>query len=81
MATRAEHVRAQRTLFDAFRKHTLHTKFWSRALMTPLELELLFKQLDRYEKALRTIATSDVLKSGDIAREALGLTTPPQADK
>lgn len=74
MATRAEQVRAQKTLFDAFRKHTLHTKFWSRALMTPLELELVFKHLDRYEKALRMIAASDVLKSGDIARQALGLT-------
>ena len=81
MATRAEQVRAQQTLFDAFRKHTLHTKFWSRALMTHRELEQVFKHLDRYEKALRMIASSDVLKSGDVAREALGLTTQSKADK
>lgn len=81
MPTRAEQVRAQQTLFDAFRKHTLHTKFWSRALMTHRELEQVFKHLDRYEKALRMIASSDVLKSGDIAREALGLTQPKAENK
>jgi hypothetical protein len=49
--------------------------------MTHRELEQVFKHLDRYEKALRMIASSDVLKSGDVAREALGLTTQSKADK
>jgi hypothetical protein len=77
MATRAEQIRAQKTLFDAFRKHTLHVKFWSKAMLTPLELELIFKKQDKYEKALQIIASTDVLRSGEIAREALGLSEGP----
>lgn len=49
--------------------------------MTHRELEQVFRHLDRYEKALRMIASSDVLKSGDIAREALGLTQPKAENK
>jgi hypothetical protein len=71
---RREHtIKAQKTLFDAFEKRTLHIKFWSRHMMTPREMQRLYDQLDRYQNALQMIASTDVLKSGDIARKALGI--------
>lgn len=45
-------------------------------MLTPLELELLFQKQDKYENALRIIASNDDMTSGDIAREALGLSMP-----
>jgi len=67
------YITAQEQLFEKFQSRSIHIKHWSKYLMTPKELALLFQKLEKSNSVLREIAKTDLGKSGELARKQLGI--------
>lgn len=67
------YITAQEQLFEKFQTRSIHIKHWSKYLMTPKELALLFQKLEKSNSVLREIARTDLGKSGELARIQLGI--------
>lgn len=67
------YIEAQEQLFRKFQDRSIPIRHWSKYLMTPKELALLFKKLDQSDSVLREIATTDLGRSGELARKQLGI--------
>jgi hypothetical protein len=67
------YIAAQEQLFAKFQSRSIAIQHWSKYLMTPKELALLFSKLEKSNSVLREIAKTDLGRSGDIARKQLGI--------
>lgn len=67
------YIEAQEQLFRKFQDRSIPIRHWSKYLMTPKELALLFKKLDQSDSVLREIAITDLGRSGELARKQLGI--------
>jgi hypothetical protein len=67
------YITAQEQLFAKFQSRSIHIKFWSKYLITPKELALLFQKLNKSNSVLQEIARTDLGKSGELARKQLGI--------
>ena len=67
------YIAAQEQLFGKFQNRSIKIQHWSKYLITPKELALLFKKLEEHKSVIRQIATTDLGKSGEIARNHLGI--------
>lgn len=67
------YIAAQEQLFEKFQTRSIQIKHWSKYLMTPKELALLFQKLEKSNSVLREIARTDLGKSGELARIQLGI--------
>jgi hypothetical protein len=67
------YITAQEQLFEKFQSRSIHIKFWSKYLITPKELALLFQKLNKSNSVLQEIARTDLGKSGELARKQLGI--------
>lgn len=67
------YIAAQEQLFEKFQTRSIHIKHWSKYLMTPKELALLFQKLEKSNSVLREIARTDLGKSGELARIQIGI--------
>jgi hypothetical protein len=67
------YIAAQEQLFAKFQSRSIAIQHWSKYLMTPKELALLFRKLDKSNSVLQEIAKTDLGKSGELARKQLGI--------
>lgn len=67
------YIAAQEQLFEKFQTRSIHIKHWSKYLITPKELALLFQKLEKSNCVLKEIAKTDLGKSGELARKQLGI--------
>lgn len=67
------YVTAQDQLFRKFQDRSIPIRHWSKYLMTPKELALLFKKLEQSNSVLQEIASTDLGPSGELARKQLGI--------
>ena len=66
-------IAAQEQLFAKFQSRSIAIQHWSKYLMTPTELALLFRKLEKSNSVLQEIARTDLGKSGELARKQLGI--------
>jgi len=67
------YIAAQEQLFAKFQSRSIAIQHWSKYLMTPKELALLFNKLEKSNSVLSEIAKTDLGRSGEIARKQLGI--------
>ena len=67
------YIAAQEQLFGKFQNRSIKIQHWSKYLITPKELALLFRKLDKSNSVLQEIAKTDLGKSGELARKQLGI--------
>jgi hypothetical protein len=67
------YIAAQEQLFAKFQSRSIAIQHWSKYLMTPKELALLFQKLEKSNCVLREIAKTDLGQSGELARKQLGI--------
>ena len=67
------YIAAQEQLFGKFQNRSIKIQHWSKYLITPKELALLFQKLEKSNSVLREIAKTDLGKSGELARKQLGI--------
>ena len=67
------YIAAQEHLFAKFQSRSIAIQHWSKYLMTPKELALLFRKLEKSNSVLQEIARTDLGKSGELARKQLGI--------
>ena len=67
------YIAAQEQLFAKFQSRSIAIQHWSKYLMTPKELALLFRRLEKSNSVLQEIARTDLGKSGELARKQLGI--------
>ena len=67
------YIAAQEQLFAKFQSRSIAIQHWSKYLMTPKELALLFRKLEKSNFVLQEIARTDLGKSGELARKQLGI--------
>jgi hypothetical protein len=67
------YISAQEQLFAKFQSRSIAIQHWSKYLMTPKELALLFQKLEKSNSVLREIAKTDLGQSGELARKQLGI--------
>jgi hypothetical protein len=67
------YIGAQDQLFAKFQSRSIAIQHWSKYLMTPKELALLFQKLEKSNSVLQEIAKTDLGKSGELARKQLGI--------
>jgi hypothetical protein len=67
------YIAAQEQLFAKFQSRSIAIQHWSKYLMTPKELALLFSKLEKSNSVLSEIAKTDLGQSGDLARKQLGI--------
>jgi len=67
------YITAQEQLFAKFQSRSIAIQHWSKYLMTPKELALLFQKLEKSNSVLREIAKTDLGQSGELARKQLGI--------
>ena len=67
------YIAAQEQLFAKFQSRSIAIQHWSKYLMTPKELALLFRKLKKSNSVLQEIARTDLGKSGELARKQLGI--------
>ena len=67
------YIAAQEQLFRKFQDRSIPIRHWSKYLMTPKELALLFKKLEQSNSVLREIGATDIGQSGELARKQLGI--------
>jgi hypothetical protein len=67
------YVAAQEQLFAKFQSRSIPIQHWSKYLMTPKELSLLFLKLEESKSVLQQIAITDLGESGELARKQLGI--------
>ena len=73
MRSPSHYIAAQEQLFAKFKSRSIPIQQWSKYLMTPKELALLFQKLEKSNFVLREIAKTDLGKSGELARKQLGI--------
>ena len=73
MRSPSHYIAAQEQLFAKFQSRSIAIQHWSKYLMTPKELALLFRKLDKSNSVLQEIARTDLGKSGELARKQLGI--------
>jgi hypothetical protein len=67
------YIAAQEQLFAKFQSRSIPIQHWSKYLMTPKELSLLFLKLEESKSVLHQIAITDLGESGELARKQLGI--------
>ena len=67
------YIAAQEQLFAKFQSRSIPIQHWSKYLMTPKELSLLFLKLEESKSVLHRIAITDLGESGELARKQLGI--------
>ena len=67
------YIAAQEQLFAKFQSRSIAIQHWSKYLMTPKELSLLFLKLEESKSVLQQIAITDLGESGELARKQLGI--------
>ena len=67
------YIAAQEQLFAKFKSRSIPIQQWSKYLMTPKELALLFQKLEKSNSVLQEIAKTDLGRSGELARKQLGI--------
>jgi hypothetical protein len=67
------YIAAQEQLFVKFQSRSIPIQHWSKYLMTPKELSLLFLKLEESKSVLQQIAITDLGESGELARKQLGI--------
>jgi len=67
------YITAQEQLFRKFQDRSIPIRHWSKYLITPKELILLFKKLEKSNSVLQEIASTDLGPSGELARKQLGI--------
>ena len=67
------YIAAQEQLFAKFQSRSIAIQHWSKYLMTPKELALLFQKLEKSNSVLQDIAKTDLGRSGELARKQLGI--------
>jgi hypothetical protein len=67
------YIAAQEQLFAKFQSRSIPIQHWSKYLMTPKELSLLFLKLEESKSVLQQIAITDLGESGELARKQLGI--------
>ena len=67
------YIAAQEQLFAKFQSRSIAIQHWSKYLMTPKELALLFQKLEKSNSVLQEIAKTDLGRSGELARKQLGI--------
>jgi hypothetical protein len=67
------YITAQEQLFAKFQSRSIAIQHWSKYLMTPKELSLLFLKLEESKSVLQQIAITDLGESGELARKQLGI--------
>ena len=67
------YIAAQEQLFAKFQSRSIAIQHWSKYLMTPKELALLFRKLEKSNSVLQEIARTDLGNSGELARKQLGI--------
>jgi hypothetical protein len=67
------YIAAQEQLFAKFQSRSIPIQHWSKYLMTPKELSLLFLKLEESKSVLQQIAITDLGESGKLARKQLGI--------
>lgn len=73
MRSPSHYIAAQEQLFAKFKSRSIPIQQWSKYLMTPKELALLFQKLDKSNSVLQEIAKTDLGRSGELARKQLGI--------
>ena len=73
MRSPKHYIAAQEQLFAKFKSRSIPIQQWSKYLMTPKELALLFQKLDKSNSVLQDIAKTDLGRSGELARKQLGI--------
>ena len=73
MRSPSHYIAAQEQLFAKFKSRSIPIQQWSKYLMTPKELALLFQKLEKSNSVLQDIAKTDLGRSGELARKQLGL--------
>jgi hypothetical protein len=73
MRSPSHYIAAQEQLFAKFKSRSIPIQQWSKYLMTPKELALLFQKLEKSNSVLQDIAKTDLGRSGDLARKQLGI--------
>ena len=69
----SHYIAAQEQLFAKFKSRSIPIQQWSKYLMTPKELALLFQKLEKSNSVLQDIAKTDLGRSGELARKQLGI--------
>ena len=67
------YIAAQEQLFAKFQSRSIPIQHWSKYVMTPKELSLLFLKLEESKSVLQQIAITDLGESGELARKQLGI--------
>lgn len=67
------YITAQEQLFQKFQDRSIPIRHWSKYLMTPKELSVLFRKLEQSNSVLKEIASTDLGRSGELARKQLGI--------
>lgn len=73
MRSPSHYIAAQEQLFAKFKSRSIPIQQWSKYLITPKELALLFSKLEKSNSVLQDIAKTDLGKSGELARKQLGI--------
>jgi hypothetical protein len=73
MRSPSHYIAAQEQLFTKFKSRSIPIQQWSKYLMTPKELALLFQKLEKSNSVLQDIAKTDLGRSGELARKQLGI--------
>ena len=73
MRSPSHYIAAQEQLFAKFKSRSIPIQQWSKYLMTPKELTLLFQKLEKSNSVLQDIAKTDLGRSGELARKQLGI--------
>lgn len=73
MRSPSHYIAAQEQLFAKFKSRSIPIQQWSKYLMTPKELSLLFSKLEKSNSVLQEIAKTDLGRSGELARKQLGI--------
>jgi hypothetical protein len=73
MRSPSHYIAAQEQLFAKFKSRSIPIQQWSKYLMTPKELSLLFQKLEKSNSVLQEIAKTDLGRSGELARKQLGI--------
>ncbi len=73
MRSPSHYIAAQEQLFAKFKSRSIPIQQWSKYLMTPKVLALLFQKLEKSNSVLQDIAKTDLGRSGELARKQLGI--------
>ena len=73
MRSPSHYIAAQEQLFAKFKSRSIPIQQWSKYLMTPKGLSLLFQKLEKSNSVLQEIAKTDLGRSGELARKQLGI--------